>query len=347
MLRSSSTRAMFLRTAWLLLTGRTTNHASTDRVVAAAAPICHRCVRIKALLTPIDDPKPTCPARCATWCVAWIAPPWRPPCPRTGAPRGAGWPYASLVLAAVDHDLSPILLLSDLAEHTKAMAADNRVSLLFDGTLGLDQPLAGSRVTLVGRAAPTDDERLARRFLARHPDAAAYAGFGDFRFYRVAVERAHLVAGFGRIRWLEAQELQAAPAAGLADSEAGIVSHMNDDHADAVQLYAGRLLGLTGTGWRMTGIDAEGIDLRQGGQVARLPFEAPAGGGRGGTQGPGGAGGEGPGRRKGGLIPRRGTLFAVAKSDPHDPRHKTVAASCRPLATVRLRPLSRRRAHKD
>ena len=44
------------------------------------------------------------------------------------------WPYASLVLAAVDHDLSPILLLSDLAEHTKAIAADGRVSLLFDGT---------------------------------------------------------------------------------------------------------------------------------------------------------------------------------------------------------------------
>src|SRR5215831_3006356 len=89
----------------------------------------------------------------------------------TGLPsEGGSWPYASLVLAAVDHDLSPILLLSELAEHTKAIAADSRVSLLFDGTQGLDQPLTGPRVTLVGRAARTDDERLARRFLARHPD---------------------------------------------------------------------------------------------------------------------------------------------------------------------------------
>ena len=48
--------------------------------------------------------------------------------------QGGAWPYASLVLVAVDHDLSPILLLSDLAEHTKAIAADSRVSLLFDGT---------------------------------------------------------------------------------------------------------------------------------------------------------------------------------------------------------------------
>jgi putative heme iron utilization protein len=189
--------------------------------------------------------------------------------------EGGAWPYASLVLAAVDHDLSPILLLSDLAEHTKAIAADDRVSLLFDGTHGLDQPLTGPRVTLVGRAARTDDARLARRFLARHPDAEMYAGFKDFRFYRVAIERAHLVAGFGKIRWLSAAELGATPSSGLADAEEGIVSHMNEDHADAVQLYAGKLLGLGGSGWRMTGIDAEGIDLRQSGQVARLAFEAP------------------------------------------------------------------------
>ena len=185
------------------------------------------------------------------------------------------WPYASLVLVAVDHDLSPILLLSDLAEHTKAIAGDPRVSLLFDGTQGLDQPLTGPRVTLMGRASRTDDDRLARRFLARHPDAGMYAGFKDFHFYRIAIERAHLVAGFGKIRWLAAGELQSAPAKGLAESESGIVSHMNEDHADALQLYADRLLGLAGSDWRMTGIDADGIDLRQGGRVARLAFDAP------------------------------------------------------------------------
>lgn len=188
---------------------------------------------------------------------------------------GVFWPYASLVLVAVDHDLSPILLLSDLAEHTKAIEVESRVSLLFDGTGGLDQPLTGARVTLLGRIERTPDLRLAQRFLARHPDAEMYAGFKDFHFYRVAPERAHLVAGFGKIRWLEATELLPVVAPGLADSEAGIVSHMNEDHADALQLYAQKLLGLPGGDWRMTGIDAEGIDLRRAGQVARLPFDVP------------------------------------------------------------------------
>ena len=192
--------------------------------------------------------------------------------------EGAPWPYASLVLVAVDHDLAPILLLSNLAEHAKAIAADGRVSLLFDGTAGLDQPLTGPRVTLLGRAAKTGDERLKRRFLVHHPDAEMYAGFGDFNFYRVAPERAHLVAGFGRIRWLAAADLlPGPPAMALAESESDIVAHMNADHADAIQLYAGRLLGLPAGEWRMTGIDAEGLDLRHAGRVARLAFDAPIG----------------------------------------------------------------------
>src|SRR5258708_8193624 len=195
--------------------------------------------------------------------------------------QSGAWPYVSLVLVAADHDLSPILLLSDLAEHTKAIAGDDRVSLLFDGTHGLDQPLTGSRITLVGRAVRTGDPRLGRRFLARHPDAEIYAGFKDFHVYRVTVERAHLVAGFGKIRWLGAGELKAVLARGLAESEADIVAHMNQDHADALQLYAGKLLGLPGTDWRMTGIDAEGIDLRRKGpgttRMARLAFDAPLG----------------------------------------------------------------------
>jgi putative heme iron utilization protein len=189
---------------------------------------------------------------------------------------GAPWPYASLVLVAVDHDLSPILLMSDLAEHSKAIATDSRVALLFDGTGGLAQPLTGPRVTVMGRAAKTDDERLKQRFLRHHPDAAMYAGFGDFHFYEVVLERTHLVGGFGNIRWISPDELRAVPPLReLADGEEGIIAHMNQDHADAVQLYAEKLLGLAGTGWAMTGVDAEGIDLRLQGAVARLRFETP------------------------------------------------------------------------
>ncbi len=64
--------------------------------------------------------------------------------------RGA--PFASLVVYAVDHDASPLLLLSDLARHSRNIAFDPRVSLLIDGTAELPDPLSGPRLTLLGRA---------------------------------------------------------------------------------------------------------------------------------------------------------------------------------------------------
>ena len=125
---------------------------------------------------------------------------------RGDQPDAAG-PYASLVLVALDHDASPLLLISTLADHTRNLAGDARVSLLFDGTAGLDEPLTGPRVSVQGTAQRTDDPRHRARFLARHPGAAMYAGFKDFAFYRVAVSRAHLVAGFGRIPWIAGTDL--------------------------------------------------------------------------------------------------------------------------------------------
>jgi putative heme iron utilization protein len=185
-----------------------------------------------------------------------------------------GWPYASLVLVAADHDASPLLLISRLAQHTQNLEGDGRVSLLFDGTAGRDDPLTGPRVTVLGTAARDDDPRAKARFVARHPSSALYADFADFALWRVRVERAHLVAGFGRIHWVEAAQLlhDAAGAAPLAAGEPEIVRHMNEDHADAVELYATRLLGRTPGGWRLTGVDPEGADLRRGGEVARLDW---------------------------------------------------------------------------
>ncbi|MEX2008617.1 MAG: DUF2470 domain-containing protein [Dongiaceae bacterium] len=189
-------------------------------------------------------------------------------------PVAIGGPYVSLVLLATDHDAAPLLLLSDLAEHSKNIAADPRVALLIDGTAGLPDPLAGLRVTLLGEARRSTEPGRRARFLARHPAAADYAGFKDFNLYRVETARAHLVAGFGRIHWIAGEALRAAAAPALAAAEAGIVEHMNADHAAALDLMVRASAGRLGEGWRMTGIDAEGCDLRRGGEIARLDFAA-------------------------------------------------------------------------
>ena len=185
--------------------------------------------------------------------------------------RGA--PYVSLVLSSSDLDASPLLLLSDLAQHSRNIAFDPRVSLLFDATRGHSDPLAGPRLTVIGQAEAIGDRALLRRFTARHPAASSYADFADFRLYRVAVERGHLVAGFGLIAWIGARELLfASDTRALASAEPAILAQINDDHADLIAACARRLLGCREAGWRMTGLDPEGADLRRDGETARLDF---------------------------------------------------------------------------
>jgi heme iron utilization protein len=193
-----------------------------------------------------------------------------------GTLEETGAPYVSLAMVALDHDAAPLLFLSDLADHSRNVKRDPRISLLFDGTLDAAVPLAGERATVQGKVERTDDARLLARYVAHHPDAAAYAGFRDFHLYRVSIERAHLVAGFGRIHWVDggSVSLDAAAVGSLPEDESAIVAHMNDDHADAIQLYANRLLGRAGEAWRIVGIDADGCDLRQGSETARLPFDS-------------------------------------------------------------------------
>ena len=182
----------------------------------------------------------------------------------------SGAPYASLVTVATMPDAAPVLLLSNLARHTSNIGEDPRVSLLLEERRAGD-PLAGARVSIAGTIAVTEAPAAERRFLARHPSAAAYAGFKDFSFWRIEMTGAHLVAGFGRIVDLRAGDLKI-DAGSLLEAEEGAIRHMNEDHADAVQLYAMRLLGAPRGNWQVIGIDPEGCDLMSGDMVRRLDF---------------------------------------------------------------------------
>jgi len=188
-----------------------------------------------------------------------------------------GYPYASLITLATDASGAPTFLISGLALHTRNLAHDQRASVLIDETGALADPLQGARVTLYGQAEKTAEERVRRRFLARHPEAAFYADFPDFAFWRLAVEGAHYIGGFGRIVDLTPSDLLVPTegAARLLEAEPDIVEHMNADHADAVELYATALAGAAKGPWRMVGIDPEGCDIALEGAARRILFAEP------------------------------------------------------------------------
>jgi heme iron utilization protein len=190
--------------------------------------------------------------------------------------RQSGGPYASLVTVGTDAAGAPVILISKLAQHTQNLQADPRASILFE-TDGASDPLTQPRVTVMGEAQRVDDAEVKRRFLARHPEAAGFAAFTDFGFWRLTPARGHYVGGFGRIHPLKAEALllPAGRHHALDAAEADIVAHMNADHADAVALYATRLLGAPAGDWRMTGIDGEGLDLMSAAGRLRLAFAGP------------------------------------------------------------------------
>jgi len=124
-----------------------------------------------------------------------------------------GWPFASVAPYALSEAGEPLLLLSDLAEHTRNLRADPRASLLVqDGASGAD-PQAGARVTILGEveSVPDLEVELARRcYLGRHPHAVEYLSLSDFRLYVLRVREARFIGGFGDMGWIDAAALRAA-----------------------------------------------------------------------------------------------------------------------------------------
>lgn len=188
----------------------------------------------------------------------------------------SGDPYCSLVNVAAGLDGAPILLISRLAVHTKNILADSRVSLMLDERVAGD-PLEGARIMVAGRAEALSGDAAAtarRRYLAAHPSAEAFADFKDFAFFRIACSGLHLVAGFGRIIDLTPAQFltDISDAADLIETEASAVGHMNEDHREAMNLYATKLLGAEPGEWRCTGCDPEGMDMQAEQRTLRLEF---------------------------------------------------------------------------
>jgi putative heme iron utilization protein len=196
----------------------------------------------------------------------------------------AGYPYGSFVTVAFAHG-NAIFLISALAEHTKNLERDPRASLLVAEGVSAD-PLANGRVTMLGPCTRVEGEgegdSARAAFLAAHPSSAYYADFRDFAFWKLHVESVRYIGGYGRMSWIDKAEWQAAEPDPLAPSAAGIIAHMNADHADAMVLYCKAFSKAADiAAARMTGIDRYGFEMsaktNDGPRPVRVAFATPVG----------------------------------------------------------------------
>ena len=190
----------------------------------------------------------------------------------TLATSAQGQPFASLVTPACTPDLSLVLFLSDLSEHTRHLRADPRCSLLICGPAAEANPQTAPRVTVTGLAEAIDDPALKTRYLAVHPYASLYAAFADFHLWRIKPMNALFVGGFARAVRLKSADLtpDAGAVAAVAAAEASIVAHCNQDHPTSLAAIAGE----PGV-WRMATADVDGCDLTQADRVVRIHWVAP------------------------------------------------------------------------
>lgn len=187
-----------------------------------------------------------------------------------------GAPLATLVTLASDHDGAPLLLMSDLSQHSKNLKADPRAGLLLALPASRGDPLNSPRLSLSGRLARLAAPHARRRFLSTHPKAKLYAGFADFSIYRLDVEAVHFNGGFGRAAPMAPADILTSldGAQALLEAEGAMLEALDADRPALARLAPAH--GAKPRRWRAIGLDPDGLDLALGALAERITFAAPA-----------------------------------------------------------------------
>jgi putative heme iron utilization protein len=182
-----------------------------------------------------------------------------------------GHPFGSITPYLVDHDGSLLILISTLAEHTKNIQQDPRVSLITHNQENPDIQAQG-RITVVGTAQLVmDKDKTGMRYLRYFPEAQSYLDMHDFSFYRIMPLSLRYIGGFGKIYWIKA-ESYLIPHYPLIQQENNVISHMNTDHRDTMHRYCRHFQKNDAAHVEMIGIDCDGFDIRADEKILRFDF---------------------------------------------------------------------------
>ena len=181
-----------------------------------------------------------------------------------------GYPFGSVTPYCMDRMCRPIIYISPIAQHTKNILSDSRVSLTIIERTESDDVQAQGRVTCIANASEVAaaDLDVRERYFRYFPSSRQYEHTHAFEFFRLELVRVRFIGGFGQIFWMGPEEfMMANPFSSM--EEARIIQHMNQDHPDVVR----RSLG--GGAAEMVGIDAEGFDVLGGDRKVRIAFASP------------------------------------------------------------------------
>jgi putative heme iron utilization protein len=193
----------------------------------------------------------------------------------THSAKYEGYPFGSVAPFVLNHQGMPTILISSIAEHTKNIIQNSKVSLVvFDNEVDLQ---ANARLSLLATAEQTDknNELMRTRYLRYLPQAEQYFDMHDFTFYTLHIDHARFIAGFGKMGWLEGSELTI-PSNPLFIEESSILEHMNADHQLNLKAYCQHYHQMKVDTVKMIGIDSLGFDIRaNSNRLLRFNFDQP------------------------------------------------------------------------
>ena len=199
----------------------------------------------------------------------------------TFSTKFAGYPFGSVAPFVLDHHCQPIILISDIAEHTKNIVANPKVSLVvFEKG---DDLQANARLTLIGEAEKLNknDADLMARYCRYLPESAGYLTMHDFNFYRINITQARYIAGFGKMSWIPGDEILIINQQSneIAALETSMIEHMNADHIDSILLYCQHFHGVAPSRVSLIGVDCDGFNVEamiaDNIKTLRFNFETP------------------------------------------------------------------------
>ena len=197
----------------------------------------------------------------------------------THSKKHTGYPFGSVMPYGLTESGKPLFLISSMAMHTRNLLDNPKATLLIIQDSEDGDSLGAGRVSVMGTVSQVEEsevEKLSANYLHRNPNAQSWIHFGDFGLFKMEILDVYFVGGFGVMGWVSAEEYFNANPDPLTESAAGIIQHMNDDHADALGDIVRHFAGLECTDAKMTAIDRLGFHVRvktdQGYKGFRIPF---------------------------------------------------------------------------
>ena len=186
--------------------------------------------------------------------------------------RFDGYPFGSITPYLAEHDGSILVFISTLAEHTKNIQHDPRISLI---TYDQSDPHIQSqgRVTVVGNAQLEPDREYAGlRYLRYFPESQTYFEMHDFSFYRIRPVAIRYIGGFGKIHWVNLDEYATPQLAQFAKQEESLLAEINVKQQSILCKLLQQRHGIDTANVQAIGIDCDGLDVRCNERLWRLDF---------------------------------------------------------------------------